>query len=669
MMARCYLRVSTEDQAKEGYSLGAQRDRLGAFALSQGWTVAEYYIDEGISAKDMKRPALKKMLTEIQRGEVVLVYKLDRLTRSVADLDLLLRKWEADGALFRSCTEDFNTTTAAGRLFIRLVADLAQWERENLAERTRMGMVKRAQEGEWNGGPAPFGYTAVETGERNGQKVKRMLMPNEYAPVVRELYERYVSGQGMRTLTLWLNREKGIKSPRGGTFSDATVSGILKNAVYAGLNVWSRGVKKGLRNPEAVVAEGKHEPIVSRALWSQAQQMRERRLSLPPRHATGGNILTGIGRCGACGGFLKINLGGTKGRPRYYRCGNYVTKGTCRVSSIPADVVEANFVAAVCAWAAELTDTETARAYAATHLQEEQVGRERLTPQELRRQVSQAKQAIAVWDKALEEKRIDFSVWQAKISPHSIRLRDLEAQLRVVSESREIGVALDAMITSLKSFSDLWGAATTPERKMLAGSFFKEVRVYQDRRVELLPRGGARVQPRVQYLVPPGIADKDLPPEVRAGLRLCARIAARIAGRRPSLTQVERTHFQRGPGHEQRLQQPAEVGQAAGLVAAEGTQNGIQQVRGGGENRSDCDDAPGDGQPPSAHTLQGPKDHQRRGDGDQVGDRVGQGDGKTEVGRFNPEETQLRKQHGGNDHRGTDAPDGRHLATHQAVVT
>jgi len=488
LISRCYLRVSTEDQAKEGYSLAAQRDRLSAFATSQGWRVADYYVDDGISAKDMKRPAFQRMIKEVQKGEVILVYKLDRLTRSVGDLDYLLRKWEGDGVLFRSCTEDFNTTTAAGRLFIRLVADLAQWERENLAERTRMGLAKRAQEGEWNGGPPPFGYDLVETGERNGQKVRRVLVPNQSAPVVRELYERYVSGQGMRQLTLWLNRVKGLKSSRGGSFTDATVSGILKNPVYAGWAAWDWGVKNGPRNPDAIVAEGKHEAIVSRDLWEQAQLVRQRRLSLPPRHATGGNILAGIGRCGLCGGALKVTYSGKDRQYRFYRCGNYATKGTCRVAAVSATQVEANFVEAVCALATDLADPDLAQAFVATYMREEQGTRERLAPDEIHRQVAQTKQAISVWDVALERGQIGFDMWQEKTAQHYIRLKDLDSQLAAVQETSQVDLAIESLTDNLRDFRRLWDAATQEERKTLAISFFKEVRVFPDKRVELVPR-------------------------------------------------------------------------------------------------------------------------------------------------------------------------------------
>jgi site-specific DNA recombinase len=488
LFARCYLRVSTEDQAREGYSLAAQRDRLNAFAASQDWKVATWYVDEGISAKDMNRPALKQLLADARKGEVVLVYKLDRLTRNVADLDYLLRKWEGDGILFRSATEDFNTTTAAGRLFIRLVADLAQWERENLGERVRMGMMKRAQEGEWNGGPPPFGYDLVQTGDHNGDHPKRKLVPNEHSPVVRELYDRYISGQGVRTLTLWLNREKGVKSRRGGAFRDCTVSAILKNPIYAGLVAWDWGTKAGPRNEKAIVVEGQHEPIVSREVWEQAQAIRSNRRSLPPRHATGVNILTGVGRCGVCRGSLVVNHDGRRGGYRAYRCANYANAGTCTVSSLSAAQVEASFMEAVCEFAAELAEPDQLQAYLDAHLAEQHRDLVQHSPADTRRQLAQVRQAIAVWDAALERAQIGFDVWHEKTAAHYVRLKDLEAQLFSAEESSRAGAALHTLISDLQDFRPIWEAATPEERKTLAISFFQEVRVFPDKRVELIPR-------------------------------------------------------------------------------------------------------------------------------------------------------------------------------------
>lgn len=153
-----YVRVSTEEQAKHGFSIAAQIEKLEAYCVSQGWEIVEEpYIDDGYSAKDLNRPYFQAMVERIQQGgiDVLLVYKLDRLTRSVPDLHTILAELEQYECKFKSATEVYDTTNAMGRLFITLVAAIAQWERENTAERVRFGMEKKVKLGHWKGGTPP----------------------------------------------------------------------------------------------------------------------------------------------------------------------------------------------------------------------------------------------------------------------------------------------------------------------------------------------------------------------------------------------------------------------------------------------------------------------------------------------------------------------------------
>lgn len=119
-----YVRVSTDEQAKEGYSISAQKEKLKAYCVSQGWASFKFYVDEGKSAKDTHRPSLELLLRHIEQGiiDTVLVYRLDRLTRSVRDLYTLLDYFDKYNAVFRSATEVYDTGSATGRLFITLVA-------------------------------------------------------------------------------------------------------------------------------------------------------------------------------------------------------------------------------------------------------------------------------------------------------------------------------------------------------------------------------------------------------------------------------------------------------------------------------------------------------------------------------------------------------------------
>ncbi|MGZ7119966.1 MAG: recombinase family protein, partial [Methanobacterium sp.] len=201
MKVAAYVRVSTNEQAQEGYSIAAQKNRLEAYALSQGWEIVKWYVDEGESAKDLNRTDLTRMLKDVKLGifDVVLVYKLDRLTRSVMDLYKLLDKFEEYNVKFKSSTEIYDTSTAMGRLFITLVSALAQWERENLGERVSMGMQQKAKEGKWTVANPPLGYVSNDS--------VLSIHPSE-AAIVKEIYSLYLSGMGMWKIAGNLN-ERG----------------------------------------------------------------------------------------------------------------------------------------------------------------------------------------------------------------------------------------------------------------------------------------------------------------------------------------------------------------------------------------------------------------------------------------------------------------------------
>ena len=150
---RCaiYIRVSTDEQAKEGYSLEAQEERLRFFAKSQGWNIFKIYKDDGFSAKDINRPALKDLLydAKLKRFDVVLIYKIDRLSRKLKDLIEIVLQLNEYGIGVKSATETIDTTTPAGRLIFHQFGSFAQYERELISERTKFGMLKRLKQGYW----------------------------------------------------------------------------------------------------------------------------------------------------------------------------------------------------------------------------------------------------------------------------------------------------------------------------------------------------------------------------------------------------------------------------------------------------------------------------------------------------------------------------------------
>ena len=162
MSVSVYIRVSTEDQAREGYSLDVQREYLVNYAKRHNYEVSEIYADEGLSAGTTDRPALQKLLKDAKQKkfDLVIVYKIDRFSRRLSDLLTLVEQLESYGVGFKSATEPFDTTTSAGKLLFQQLGSFAEFERNRHAERVFPGMVKSVQSGNWHGSKnCPTGYT------------------------------------------------------------------------------------------------------------------------------------------------------------------------------------------------------------------------------------------------------------------------------------------------------------------------------------------------------------------------------------------------------------------------------------------------------------------------------------------------------------------------------
>lgn len=284
MRTAIYIRVSTEEQVKEGYSISAQKQKLKAFCVAQDWEVAGLYADEGISAKDTNRPQLQQMIKDIESGHIdcVLVYRLDRLTRSVLDLYKLLEIFEKHDCKFKSATEVYDTTTAMGRMFITIVAALAQWERENLGERISFGFAEKARQGKYPLNFRPIGYDLdLKTG-------KLTINENE-AKTVRLIYDLYLQGYSANRLCRYLN-DRNIKTKLNNNWNDKPLMQILKNPLYYGAIRW-----------RDMVIEGAHEPIISKDTFELVQETIKSRYNTEPRRLSSGYIFTGKVKCYKCG--------------------------------------------------------------------------------------------------------------------------------------------------------------------------------------------------------------------------------------------------------------------------------------------------------------------------------------------------------------------------------
>ena len=302
-MIALYARVSTQEQAREGYSIEEQADRLKKYCEAIGQQDYSLYIDPGFSGASMDRPELRRLIADVKRGIIskVIVYKLDRLSRSQKDTlyiieDVIL----ANGADFESITERFDTGTPFGRAMIGILSVFAQLEREQITERMKMGKEGRAKTGRWSGGSqAPIGYDY-----KDGH-----LVVNEYeAMQIKEAYELYIGGHSIKDITRQFEA-KGY-AHKYGPFGVWSVARVLKNPIYTG-----RLSFKG------EIYQGEHDAIIDDETFEKAQKRHE---AQPKNSHTFKNrsYLAGLVYCRRCGAKYAALFLKDKGFKQYdyYKC-------------------------------------------------------------------------------------------------------------------------------------------------------------------------------------------------------------------------------------------------------------------------------------------------------------------------------------------------------------
>ncbi|MDR1954848.1 MAG: recombinase family protein, partial [Candidatus Methanoplasma sp.] len=229
MRAALYVRVSTEDQAKEGFSLDAQTERLEAYCRFKGWTISDVYRDEGYSGRNTDRPEYKRMMDESEEWDVLVVLKMDRIHRNSANFAAMMDDLRRKGKEFNSRQEKFDTETAMGRFVMDIVQRIAQLESEQIGERVKFGMTRKAKYGTGNMGSGhPYGYV-YERGS---------LTIVEYeAEVVKDIFSMCSEGRSLRSIADALNNSF-IPPKKSGRWTHQSISKILHNPIYAGYIRW-----------------------------------------------------------------------------------------------------------------------------------------------------------------------------------------------------------------------------------------------------------------------------------------------------------------------------------------------------------------------------------------------------------------------------------------------
>jgi site-specific DNA recombinase len=348
---RCaiYTRKSSEEGLDQEFnSLDAQRESAEAFIASQkaeGWVeLPEQYNDGGFSGGSMERPALDRLLSDIAAGKVdcVVVYKVDRLSRSLMDFSRIMETFENHGVSFVSVTQQFNTTHSMGRLTLNILLSFAQFEREIIGERIRDKLGAQARRGKWAGGIPILGYDVDRPPEGGGSP--KLVVNAKEAARVREIFRMYLDkGSLLPVVTelaqkTWVNKRRVTKKGKklgGRPFDKATLYMLLTNPILTG-KIKHKGD----------LYDGEHEAIIDQELFDEVQ----RQLKLNGR--TGGAevrnkygaILRGLLRCKTCGSAMTHTFSGKsrKNFYRYYRCMRAIKNGrrVCSVGTLPAGEIE-----------------------------------------------------------------------------------------------------------------------------------------------------------------------------------------------------------------------------------------------------------------------------------------------------------------------------------------
>jgi site-specific DNA recombinase len=359
---RCaiYTRKSTEEGLEQDFNtLDAQREAAESFIRSQrheGWmAVPRHYDDGGYTGANMDRPALKLLLADIALGEVncVVVYKVDRLTRSLLDFSRIMDVLDRHGATFVAVTQQFNTTSSLGRLTLNILLSFAQFERELISERTRDKMSAARRKGKWMGGVPVLGYDVAPGGSA-------LVVNQPEAVQVREIYRLYLElGSPLRILREiecrgW--RLKAFTTGKGrkagnARFTRATLHNLLTNPIY---------IARVRHGGDLYPAE--HERIVGENTWNEVQKRLQRDEHRGKQHISDpcGALLKGLAHCASCDVAMIHTYAQKKGKPlyRYYVCGKAHRLGweVCQTRSVSAPALEQAVVDQLAAMAEDASE-------------------------------------------------------------------------------------------------------------------------------------------------------------------------------------------------------------------------------------------------------------------------------------------------------------------------
>ena len=459
-----YVRVSTEEQATEGFSIHAQKDKLTKYAEVNDYNIVDYYIDDGISGKNLQdRPEVTRLINDVKSGKInnVLVYKLDRLTRSVKDLIYLIELFDKYNCTFNSQTEKIDTSNAVGRMFVKIIGIFAEFERENLAERVTFGYEQKTKEGNYTNCNGVFGYDYL-VGKG------KLVVNKEESYYVKKIYEWYLEGDSMLKIAKKL-KNLNVPTKRGGHWNQSTINSILNNPLYIG------NVRYGVNKKNNFEVEGRDiTEIIDKDMFYGVQELMKRRKKFHnKKYSSDDTYYFRVLRCSYCNGKYHARQQVQNGKKYItYRCNGH-HNNSCNAPGFSHYKLETSFLK----YLDNIKDFKFNKKILKKEdkLNEKEVDKIKQEIDKLNRKKIDATELFSIDEIDYETFKNIKEVVDSKISVLSKELELIDTKEVDVIETNED--LIEEIIVNLKSnFIKL----NNHEKKMFLERFVKEIRVKKE---------------------------------------------------------------------------------------------------------------------------------------------------------------------------------------------
>ena len=471
-----YTRIST-DEDHQKYSLGAQQERLEAFCKAQygdAWRLHKMFRDTE-SGTHMNRPGLEEMLYDVEARafDVLLVFRVDRLSRKVRELAQMVDELTKQGIALKSITEPFDTANAAGKMMLQMLGVFAEFEHATIVERTKVGMEKKAKGGQFVGGNVPYGFSL--------DPEKGLVINEEEALIVRKMFQMYAFGrEGVHTICHKMN-EAGHRKRSGEKWDKRVILHMIKNPTYVGKIRWRE-----------VVYDGNHDAIISEVLFDKAQSLLKDRVeSLSGRRFDNGDerLLSGTIKCARCKGHMVgVTTHKKERRYPYYLCAKRWNTHDCDQDYVRADHLEnaiiqdiktmyrdEQFIAQVWKEASKLVGKEKPAL-------EKEIAR-------IEDQAVRIQARIDRYFEAFETGSMKPDLCNGKVQDLKTQMEELEVEKREISTRRErleLPTLDREMLSRLvDEFEETMDKGTNPKKKHLLRQLVKKVLIHDRRTVEI----------------------------------------------------------------------------------------------------------------------------------------------------------------------------------------